>query len=131
MERRATYWKSVLSNSANVILVYEDDSEIVGFIDCGRSRDEDVDQDKVGEVYAIYLLSDVWSKGYGTALFDAALSMLREAGYEKVSLWALDGNERAIRFYRRFGLRPDGVKQVETHPSGVELSEARYLGDLW
>ena len=32
------------------------------------------------------------------------------SGYEKIALWVLKGNERAVRFYESYGFRPDGTE---------------------
>jgi ribosomal protein S18 acetylase RimI-like enzyme len=107
--------------------VYEVNSQVVGFVSYGRTRDEDLNQDKVSEIYAIYLLPDRWGKGFGAALMQEGLARLREQGYEAVSLWVLAGNKRAIRFYRQFGFKPDGMIKVESRPGEIELHEIRYI----
>jgi ribosomal protein S18 acetylase RimI-like enzyme len=42
----------------------------------------------------------------------AALQRL-DASDIPVSLWVLEGNERAVRFYRRHGFVPDGATKPE------------------
>lgn len=130
VKQRTAYWQSVLSDRTKALPIYEEDSHIVGFVDCGHCRDEEIDQNRVGEIYASYLLPDAWGKGYGAALFNEALTILRQQNYEIVSLWVLGGNQRAIRFYQRCGLRPDGVTRVETQPAGIELHEVHYTRNI-
>ena len=130
VERRITQWQSILADPANIVPVYEDDERVVGFVSYGRCRDEDLDQDKTGEIYAIYLLPDQWGKGFGAALMKEGLARLEKQGYESVSLWVLAGNERAIRFYEQFDFRPDGTTKVESRPGGIELHEVRYVRDF-
>jgi ribosomal protein S18 acetylase RimI-like enzyme len=107
--------------------VYEDDECVVGFVSYGRCRDEDLDQDKTGEIYAIYLLPDRWGKGFGAALMKESLARLQARDYQAVSLWVLAGNERAIHFYKQFGFSPDGTTKVESRPGSLELHEMRYV----
>ncbi|MBK8904773.1 MAG: GNAT family N-acetyltransferase [Anaerolineaceae bacterium] len=126
VERRIAQWQAWLSNSANDIRVYEVEGQVVGFVSYGRTRDEDLDQDNTGEIYAIYLLPDQWGKGFGAALMQEGLTRLQEHGYRSVSLWVLRGNKRAIRFYEQFGFKPDGKTKVESRP-GLELHELRYV----
>lgn len=105
-------------------LVAADDGLVVGFAHIGRSRDEAAD-DSVGEVFAIYLAPGAWGKGHGRALMAAALAQLALAGYQQATLWVLDSNARARRFYEAAGFRPDGaVKDDESR--GFRLTEVRY-----
>jgi GNAT superfamily N-acetyltransferase len=105
-------------------LVAADEGRVVGFAHIGPARDEDAGQ-TAGEVWAIYLLPDAWGKGCGRELMSAALGQLAEAGYQQATLWVLDSNARARRFYEAAGFRADGaVKVDESH--GFPLREIRY-----
>ena len=102
-----------------------DTAGIVGFAGFCPSRDNDADPLVVGEMATLYLLRDHWGTGLGRRLMDAAMSVLGEAGYREATLWVLDANERAQRFYRAGGWRPDGtVQQDLSH--GLKLRELRY-----
>ena len=89
-------------------LLAKDGDKVIGFADYGPCRDEDMRE--AGEVYAIYLLSAYYGKGIGARLMNAALQGLPDS--DKVVIWVLKGNERAIRFYESFGFRFDGASQV-------------------
>ena len=90
--------------------VAKDGDRVVGFVDCGRYRGEDLRD--TGEIYALYVLREYYGRGLGWALMDHALDALRD--YRQIALWVLSGNERAIRFYRRIGFDLDGEKQILT-----------------
>jgi GNAT superfamily N-acetyltransferase len=75
--------------------------------------------DGSGQVYAIYVAPEHWSTGAGRALMAAALDFLTAGGPRPVRLWALDGNERARRFYERCGFVADGA--VGSHNVRGEL----------
>ena len=60
-----------------------------------------------GEVYAIYLLEEYQGRGIGYRLMCEACEKLKT--YDRIALWVLEGNEKAIRFYERFGFRFDGA----------------------
>jgi ribosomal protein S18 acetylase RimI-like enzyme len=87
----------------------------------------------VGEVYAIYVDPAGWGGGTGRALLAAAVRRLRAAGPAPVRLWVAEGNERARRFYTRFGFRPDGTRAVyllrQDDDGETEIPELRYLLD--
>lgn len=94
------------------ILVAEEDGRIVGFASFGPTRDEDV-PDGTGEVPAIYVDPAVVGTGVGRRLFKAASAALRDAGFGRATLWVLEANDRARRFYELAGWTWDG--SVGTH----------------
>lgn len=102
-------------------LLAKDGDEVVGFADYGPYRGDDIPN--AGEVYAIYLLSDYYSQGAGARLMSAALRRMLDC--DRVVVWVLEGNERAIRFYERFGFRFDGESQ--TLDLGGEVTELRMV----
>jgi GNAT superfamily N-acetyltransferase len=102
------------------IYVAEDEGRIIGFASIGPSRDEQ----GVGELYAIYVEPEAWSTGAGRALIEHAEEGLR-AGWAESTLWVLEDNPRAQRFYERAGWELDGLRKVETFV-GAEVAEVRY-----
>lgn len=69
------------------------------------------------ELLAIYLLKAYHGKRLGYELLKHTISAYCDN--TKVFLWVLDGNDRAISFYKRFGFKLTGVeKQL---PFGKEL----------
>ena len=92
--------------------VAEVDGRIVGFASFGPSRDEDVPE-RTGEVPAIYIDPSVLGVGVGRELFEAATLALRDAGFAKATLWVLEANALARRFYEKAGWAWDGA--VSTH----------------
>jgi ribosomal protein S18 acetylase RimI-like enzyme len=56
----------------------------------------------------------------------AALSRLAAAGHDACTLWVLERNERARRFYSALGFNPDGAIRVEAAETAFPLREVRY-----
>ena len=108
------------------VLVLEQNSAIIGFVTFGASRDRDADQERVGEIYAVYLGPGNWRKGHGSALVNAAIASLQGAGYTEVTLWALYNNQRAAQFYQAVGFEAEGATKEETRADGTKLYEVRY-----
>lgn len=81
--------------------IAEQDETPVGCIIYGRGRDED--HADWGEIVSLYLLPEAMGKGLGGKLLTEALTTLREDGYDRVYLWAIEGNQRADSFYRKHG----------------------------
>lgn len=55
----------------------------------------------------------------------AAVAAMVEAGYRRATLWVLDGNERAQRFYEKLAWTADGAVRVDDRGS-FRLRELRY-----
>jgi ribosomal protein S18 acetylase RimI-like enzyme len=126
LERRAEYWRTVVAHSTTV-LVAEVDGDVVGFASVGSSRD--ADSEGLGELFAIYVDPAHWDAGIGRELGVAADESLRKLGFDEATLWVLEDNPRARRFYEAGGWHLDGARRVGTH-LGVETSEVRYRRDL-
>jgi ribosomal protein S18 acetylase RimI-like enzyme len=103
-------------------LVAEDAAgTVVGFTECGDEQSGE----GAGEVFAIYVDPGRWGTGTGRSLMDAAVVHLTRARPRPVRLWSLDGNERARRFYERYGFVADGVTGSHAVPGG-ELATVRF-----
>ena len=127
IEQRTARWESVIASAASrrqhQVLALDGD-RIVGFVTFGPSEDEPVDP-QLGQVYAIYVDPRSWDRGYGRELFAAAVSGLIDAGFDAATLWVLDSNTRARRFYEAAGWVADGATKTEQR-GDVELHEVRY-----
>ena len=94
------------------VWVAEDEGAIVGFAVTGASQDADAER-STAELYAIYLEPERVGTGVGRALSDHAVADLRERGFREITLWVLETNERARRFYEVAGWKHDGTTATE------------------
>jgi GNAT superfamily N-acetyltransferase len=124
--RRRTLQEADLPRSGT--LVATDNGRVIGFAHIGPARDEDAGQ-AAGEVWAIYLAPGAWGKGCGRELMSAALAELARGGYQHATLWVLDTNARARRFYDAAGFRPDGAEKTDDS-RGFPVTEIRYRRSL-
>jgi GNAT superfamily N-acetyltransferase len=85
-------------------------------------------QGRVAELYALYVHPAWWSTGTGRALMDRVLAKVSGAGYQSITLWVLEDNARARRFYERAGFAPDDARHVLDDLGGV--TEIRYRREL-
>jgi GNAT superfamily N-acetyltransferase len=126
---RAGQWRRALETidrSRAGILVADSGAGVVGFANYGRSRDADADPGRTGQLAAIYLLPQAWGTGTGRELMAAAVDELAALGFAEATLWVLDSNDRARRFYTKAGWAEDGVTRVDDS-LGIMLNEVRYL----
>ena len=102
------------------IYVAKDGEKVVGFVGYGDCRNEDLQG--AGEIFAIYVLKEYYGTGAGKALMDKGIEILDK---DKVAVWVLKDNPRAIRFYEKCGFRSDGAeKEIEL---GVPIIEIRMV----
>ena len=131
LERRTEWWRVQIGSAQppRHTFVAVDDEEMVGFADIGPSRDPDADPLEVGELNAIYILPSAWGRGVGQALMARSFAHLVAAGFSLATLWVLEENARARRFYEAAGWRVDGSARVEPI-GGVSVREVRYRIEL-
>ena len=125
--RRSLWEREIAGSDGSVpaVLVAETSSVVVGFAHVRASRDDDADAAAIGEVTSLYVDPGHWSEGVGRALLAAAVSRLREAGFGQATLWVLQDNARARRFYDAAGWRPDGAEK-DAVVADVPVRELRY-----
>lgn len=132
VDRRSSAWTDILDSTAwpstGAFVAEDDDGTIVGFAHISPSRDDDAGAD-VGEVTSIYVSPKAWRRGVGRMLLNAACTSFRSAGFTRATLWVLDTNDRARRFYERMGWQADGCVKVDAR-GDFSLTELRYASPL-
>ncbi len=95
-----------LEHPASTFLVASLAGKFVGYtkLNLSAAQTDVQDPDSV-EVARLYTLEEVWGKGVGQCLLDAALDFAKEKGMTYVWLGVWEHNARAIRFYEKNGLR--------------------------
>jgi len=106
-------------------MVIEAGGEIIGFAAYGASRDADATP-VTGEVIAINLHPSWWRRGLGAELLRLTLQRLAGRGFSDVTLWVIEGNVAARRFYEAQGWTWDGLEKRDDRLTGFELHEVRY-----
>jgi len=122
---RESMWRASILSGSSALVLAKEDSSAVGFVSFGKSRDPDAGE-TVGEIWAIYVSPSHWSRGVGRSLWLYAREQLRSQGFERVSLWVLADNERAIRFYTLVGFMPEPGSKQQIVRGGKTLQEVRY-----
>jgi ribosomal protein S18 acetylase RimI-like enzyme len=97
--------------------IARDELGIVGLVAAGRPRDPDPPQPL--ELYAINVLR----RAHGSGVADDLLA--HAIGDRPAYLWVLDGNDRAIAFYRRHGFVDEGGRKPEPDTDLLEMRMAR------
>jgi ribosomal protein S18 acetylase RimI-like enzyme len=103
--------------------------EMVGFARFAPARDSGEDTTLVAEIRQIYIAPEVWGRGLGKRLMSTALARIASSGYSQATLWVLDSNSRARRFYERCGWRQDGASRCNDS-YGFPIADVRYRKHL-
>lgn len=126
-EKREKYFRKALSEKLEEDALIFSENDPVGFLTLGKCRDEDLNN-FWGEVWGIYLLASYWNQGIGTELINWGINELKNRGFEKISLWVLEENIIARKFYKKMGFKHDGtVKELSI---GRSLNECRYVKEI-
>jgi ribosomal protein S18 acetylase RimI-like enzyme len=109
VDERAERWRATIVAGGAVHLVPGR-----GFAMLGAQSDPALAADWPGELRALYVLRAAQGRGLGRALLREAVA----PGGRRFTAFVLEGNDRALRFYRRTGAeeilrRPD---EIDGHP---------------
>lgn len=109
---RVRRWQEWLADPEVSTVVAEDGGEVVGFCTIRRSQDEDVTP-STAEMPTLYVRPDYWHRGLGRTLCQSGLDLASSRGFDLLTLWVLEMNQRARRFYEAFGFVADGERKVD------------------
>lgn len=123
-KKRAERFKISLQTNADDTYVIEKNDLLLGFIIFGNCRDEDLNQNSIGEIWGIYLAPEYWRQGIGTKLFRFGERILLEQGYKTIVLWVFAENTESRKFYEVMGFKADGTSKIIN--CGKPLTAVRY-----
>lgn len=81
----------------------------------------------LAEIWAIYLIEELWGKGYGKEMLDFAVNELKLMEPKEIFLWVFEQNNRARRFYERNNFSFSGTKREVDRYGGVPLVQLKYV----
>ena len=67
----------------------------------------------------IHVCRKYWGKGVGSGLMEEAVRLAKELGCKRLMLGTIEGNERAIRLYQKFGFETEAFENGETYIDGT------------
>jgi GNAT superfamily N-acetyltransferase len=99
-------------NPASTFLLASLEGRLVGYtkVNLAAAQTDVQDPDSL-EVARLYTLEEVWGRGVGQFLLNAALIFAKEKGMTYVWLGVWEHNARAMRFYEK-----NGFKAFGSHP---------------
>jgi len=105
VSRTEERWRSALADRAR--FVAESSGEVVGTVGGGAS-----DVTGTAALTALWVAPAARGRGVGEAQVGAVLEWAKDARYEQVMLWVVEGNSAAESLYRRTGFRRTGSVQM-------------------
>ena len=103
----AIRWQRMLDRpggQSEAAFVAELEGLVVGYGSCGGQRTPLLrERGFTGEIGELYVLGSAHRQGAGSGLMKAMAGMLMERGHRALSLWVLEENSRARRFYEGLG----------------------------
>ena len=129
VSERAKSWATLLSDFSEpdrgCVYLAQIRGQISGFVCAVPQRDEALrDQGFSAEIAAIYVLQSTQRTGLGRVLMRKAAEHLASRGHKGASLWVLDANAPARRFYEALGGIPVGTRE-DVRPEAT-LQEVAY-----
>jgi ribosomal protein S18 acetylase RimI-like enzyme len=82
------------------------------------------------ELYALNVLPSCWRSGLGAKLLAECLRQAKQNSFERMELWCIRENYRALEFYRSFGFEGIGRERNNRHLTGHGLIERCLLVSL-
>lgn len=107
-ERRRAHYEALLASGRGHLLLAEEDGRAIGYAMVSETGGQTTlaTGDRMAELETLSVAEGERGQGVGHALMDAAYAVMRELGATEVMLYVLDGNDGAVRFYERLGMRP-------------------------
>lgn len=122
IEQEVAFLKQNLDSDLNMMILCELDGKIVG--NCALMRHGRLKTRHRANV-AIALVRDYWGLGIGSAMFEEMIATARKQGISQLELEVIEGNDRAITLYEKFGLRI-----VAEKPNAIRLKDGTMLKEF-
>ena len=120
---RTRFWAERIADHEWPVFVIEEDGVCHAFCQMIPSRDPDDDPKRVGHITSLHVLPQLRGRGYGRVLMDHVLAEFGRRGFTDVTLWVLEENRNARRFYEKYGFHLDGG--TRRYPK-TQVPEVRY-----
>ncbi len=107
----------------------EKEGALIAFCAHGPSGDEDAKarpHPQTWEIKNLHVRPDLRGSGAGGRLFDLSLRHAHEVGAATLTLWVVEGNAAARRFYEKKGMATDGGRTTHTLGADGTMPVVRY-----
>jgi GNAT superfamily N-acetyltransferase len=104
--------------------IAELDGVVSGYCYVAAPGRDEPDESRMAEVVAIYVDPRSWRRGVGRELLGAAADEAEGRGFDELTLWSFERNERALRFYAALGWEREEARRPH-EPTGAPTVRLR------
>ena len=122
VEQEAAFLQNILNSDLNMMIACEIDGKIAGNCQImfhGRLKT----RHRAG--VAIALIRKYWGLGIGSAMFEEMIAAAKAKGIIQMELEVIEGNERAMGLYEKYGFRIAGER-----PNAIRLKDGTMLKEF-
>ena len=107
-ERRREHYRALLDSGRGHLRLAQEGERVIGYAVVSEIGGHAalVTGARMAELESLSVLPGERGAGVGRALMAAVHELVRGLGIEELMLYVMDGNDEAMRFYERFGMRP-------------------------
>ena len=120
---RTAFWAERIADQEWPVFLLEENGKCIAFCQMVPTQDSDDDAARVGHIPSLHVLPQLRGHGHGRVLIDHVFAEFRRRGFAEVTLWVLEENRNARRFYEKSGFRLDGGSR--SYPR-TNVPEVRY-----
>jgi len=120
---RTAFWAERIADPEWPVFLIEEAGQGVAFCQMISTKDSDDDATRIGHITSLHVLRHLRGRGYGRTLIDHVCAEFQRRGFMEVTLWVLEANRAARRFYERHGFHLDGGTRL--YPR-TQVPEVRY-----
>jgi ribosomal protein S18 acetylase RimI-like enzyme len=120
---RTQFWAERIADAMWPVFLIEEQGAPVAFCQMVPSKDPDDDPTRVGHITSLHVLPALRGRGYGQQLMNHVLAEFHRRNFSDVTLWVLEHNMNARRFYENSGFVRDGG--ARPYPN-TQVPEVRY-----
>ena len=127
IEKREKIFSSAISSNPEEYYIFKVDDNLAGIASLNKSHEKNA-PDYIGEIYSIYFHPKYWGTPATYYGLQFCVDRLKTLGFKTVTIWVLNDNIRAKKFYEKNGFIPDGnYQEMEL---GKKLLEIRYSKNI-
>ncbi|WMJ22828.1 GNAT family N-acetyltransferase [Paludicola sp. MB14-C6] len=104
-EHQTEYFKEKIQDSNNSYYLIFHNANAIGMISFNLTPTS-----PVGEVMQLYFLPEFCGQGYGKYAMDFAVDYFKAKNVHTIKLWAMNINEKALKFYKKYGYQYTGIE---------------------
>ena len=102
-------WDKELNDPAFEVRVAESDGQLVGYVKLGPPHLPFEPRGEAAELRQLYVVEEMKGQGVAQALMEWVIERARDQRADYLYLSVFTENNRALRFYEKYGFEPEGT----------------------